>query len=81
MAVGLATISSPLPRCVELVNASGAGAIATTPKEVVQQLDLWEKDPLALEEIKKIARQWAEANLDSVTEYNNLATQFHRLLR
>ena len=81
MAVGLATISSPLPRCVELINASGAGAIATTPKEVVQQLDLWEKDPLALKEIKKIARQWAEANLDSVTEYNNLATQFHRLLR
>ena len=81
MSVGLAIISSPLPRCIDLINTSGAGAIASTPKEVAQQLDLWEKDPVALKDIKATARQWAEVNLDSVTEYNNLATQFHQLLR
>ena len=81
MAVGLATISSPLPRCVELINESGAGVIASTPEEVAQQLDSWAKDPSVLKEIKAAARQWAEDNLDSVTEYNNLATQFHQLLR
>jgi glycosyltransferase involved in cell wall biosynthesis len=81
MSVGLAIISSPLPRCIDLINTSGAGAIASTPKEVARQLELWEKDPVALKDIKATARQWAEVNLDAVTEYNNLATQFHQLLR
>jgi glycosyltransferase involved in cell wall biosynthesis len=80
MTVGLATISTPLPRCIDLINRSGAGVIASTADEVAATLNLWASDPESLDVVKDSARSWAEENLDPVTEYDNLVAQFRRLL-
>ncbi len=73
MAVGLATISSPLPRCVELIGKSGSGAIAAGPEAVSAQLRAWQSKPRDLDQIRANAHAWAAANLDSNAEYDRLA--------
>jgi glycosyltransferase involved in cell wall biosynthesis len=69
MAVGLATISTPLPRCVELISLSGAGVIADGAEAVAAELMAWQQDPAALDAIRAKASEWAKSNLDSEAEY------------
>ena len=73
MAVGLATISSPLPRCIELIEKSGSGAIAANSEALSAQLHAWQSNPGDLDQIRANAHAWAAANLDSEAEYDRLA--------
>ena len=69
MSCGLATISTPLPRCISLVNESGGGKIAADSTEVAEILNHWQRDHDEILAIRTAARRWAEANLDSEREY------------
>ncbi len=55
MAVGVAIISSPLPRCVELINKSGAGTIAASAEDVAAQLNAWSMQVSDLQGLKNEA--------------------------
>lgn len=81
MSVGLATISSPLPRCVELIISSKSGAIAHTPDEAAQYLKRWRENPLEIDQIRSQAISWANENLDSEREYAIFATEMAKLTR
>ncbi len=81
MSVGLATISSPLPRCIELIDLSNSGAIESSPEGVAQRLQDWRENPRELDQIRKRARDWAEQNLDSEREYANFAAEMVKLTR
>ena len=80
MAVGLATISTPLPRCVELLALSGAGVVASTSAEMAEILKSWQKKPDEIDQIRARAKAWAEENLDSMTEYGRLTQEFEKIL-
>jgi len=73
MAIGLATISTPLPRCIKLIDASGGGAIAASSDDVANQLENWLENPKDLDAVRTRARQWAKENLDSAAEYGRFA--------
>ncbi len=69
MSSGLATICTPLPRCIALINESGAGKIASDSTEVAALLNHWESNPDEIRAIRAQAKRWAEQNLDSESEY------------
>jgi len=69
MSAGLATISTPLPRCIELLDQSQGGKSAATSSEVAQLLNHWEENPDEIRAIRAQAKSWADANLDSEREY------------
>lgn len=69
MSCGLATISTPLPRCIELIQDSQSGAIAKNSDEVAALLNEWSENPLTLSAKRRNALEWSEKNLDSATEY------------
>lgn len=81
MAVGLATISTPLPRCVELIEASRSGAIETTSKGVAARLKAWQENPEELDKLRTQASKWAADNLDSEREYAIFAAEMAKLTR
>lgn len=81
MAVGLATITTPLPRCVELLEKSKAGAIADGPQSVASILLLWEKNPAKIEKLRSSALTWAAKNLDNEAEYGVMVDRLRALLR
>jgi glycosyltransferase involved in cell wall biosynthesis len=80
MAAGLATISSPLPRCVELLKRSQAGVTADSPEEVAAQLKTWQFAPAEIEIIRNQAQLWAAANLDGGGEYDSFANAVKLLI-
>lgn len=80
MAVGLATISTPLPRSVELIEKSGSGEIADGPESVARILKGWQSDPNALKEVRRAALEWASRNLDSGAEYGAMVKAITRLI-
>ncbi len=80
MAVGLAIISTPLPRCIELIAKSESGVIAASAAEVATALHEFEVDLPRLEVMRRQGREWAEANLDSEREYGALVTAIRALL-
>jgi len=69
MSCGLATISTPLPRCVSLLEQSGGGAIAADSSEVAAILNRWESHRDEILAIRHSAKSWATENLDSEREY------------
>lgn len=81
MSVGLASISSPLPRCIELHSLSNFGAIETTPEGVAARLEYWTNHPLELDQIRGQVQDWTTKNLDSEQEYVNFATEMVKLTR
>ncbi len=81
MSVGLAVISSPLPRCVEIIKEGGGGAIASNPNEVVAQLKYWESHQVELDQIRNQASHWASTHLDSEREYAIFAAEMVKLTR
>ena len=80
MAVGLATITTPLPRCVELISRAKSGAVADGPASVAKLLATWEASPEKLEKLRANALTWAEKNLDSQAEYAAMTTPLRTLL-
>ena len=80
MAVGLAIISTPLPRCVDLIEKSGSGLIAASAEEVASALNSFENDLSSLQLMRTKGREWAEVNLDSAREYGALVAAIHALL-
>lgn len=81
MSVGLATISTPLPRCAELITNSGAGELADGPESVAHILKHWADHPAEIKAIRKRALDWSRANLDSDREYGAMVTAIHSLIR
>ena len=81
MSVGLATISTPLPRCAELITKSGAGELADGPESVARILKQWADHPAEIKAIRKRALDWSSENLDSDTEYGAMVSAIHSLIR
>ncbi len=81
MAVGLATISTPLPRCIELIAESKSGAIESTPEEVALRLTAWRNNPEELDVVRSQGAKWASDNLDSEREYAIFAAEMVKLTR
>jgi glycosyltransferase involved in cell wall biosynthesis len=69
MSAGLATISTPLPRCADLIEQSGGGAIADSASRVADILNRWAANPDEIRAIRLAAKTWADAHLDSEREY------------
>jgi glycosyltransferase involved in cell wall biosynthesis len=78
-AAGLATISTPLPRCVELINQSGGGAIATSTDEISGLLSNWAKDPAPLITMRQRALTWSREVLKSEEQYQAFASAIRSL--
>jgi len=80
MAAGLAIISTPLPRCVELIEQSGAGSIAASADDVAAALHRFESDRAYLDKCRKDGSAWAEKHLDGAAEYGKFVTAVRALL-
>ena len=81
MSVGVATISTPLPRCIEIIESSKSGAIAATSLEVATLLNHWKNHPQELDKLRSNGLKWAAENLDSEREYANFAAEMVKLTR
>lgn len=68
-ACGLATISTSLPRCVDLISQSGGGKIADTASDVAAILNGWQASPKDLEVVRGSALTWATNELNSQAQY------------
>ena len=80
MAAGLAIISTPLPRCVDLIEKSGSGIIAASADEVAAALQRFASDENYLAACRSQGAQWAAKNLDSASEYGKFVTAVRALL-
>ncbi len=80
-ACGLATISTSLPRCVELIAASGGGAIADSPEEIARLLSKWQAEPSELLKIRASALNWAQNELNSEAQYGQFVAAVKSLTR
>lgn len=69
MAAGLAIISLPLPRCVELLDESKSGLIAANADEVSSILQHWGENRMAVEALARSGKQYADSHLNSDEEY------------
>ncbi|MCX6440394.1 MAG: glycosyltransferase [Actinobacteria bacterium] len=69
MASGVATISTPLPRCIELLEKSKGGVIAADAQSVAATLNAWATNPTTLIHMRKNAVTWATSNLNASAEY------------
>jgi glycosyltransferase involved in cell wall biosynthesis len=81
MSVGVATISSPLPRCIEIIEASKSGAIAGSALDVAHILEEWKINPEKIDQFRANGLKWAEENLDSEREYAKFAAEMAKLTR
>jgi glycosyltransferase involved in cell wall biosynthesis len=81
MSVGVASISTPLPRCIEIIEASNSGAIAATTGEVAERLNHWKNHPEELDALRANGLKWASENLDSEQEYAKFAAEMVKLTR
>ncbi|TRZ85602.1 MAG: glycosyltransferase [Streptomycetaceae bacterium] len=80
MASGLATISTPLPRCIELIEKSNSGVIAKDAAEVAVTLNAWATNSSALIAMRKNAVAWATSNLNSAAEYEAFVSAIKALI-
>ena len=69
MASGLATISTPLPRCIELIDESKGGVIAGDAVAVAAQLNAWATHSKPLIDMRRNALNWSSSHLDATAEY------------
>jgi len=81
MAVGLATISTSLPRSKALLDQSGAGSCADSPEQVAQILHQWTTNPDEIDRIRENALRWANQHFDGASEYQAFASAVTGLLR
>ena len=66
---GLAILSTPLPRCVELINESGGGVIAKDATSAAAVLNSWVNNQDAINGIRTNAKRWAHETLQSEVQY------------
>lgn len=78
-AAGLATISTPLPRCVELIKQSGGGEIAGSSEEISGLLSSWAKNPAPLKAMRQKALTWSQEVLKSEEQYAAFASAIRSL--
>ena len=81
MAVGLATITTSLPRCTALINESGGGVVLDAASEISRQLQQWAAHPEELKKVRASASAWAAAHLNSEREYGAFAAAVKGLSR
>lgn len=81
MCSGLAIISTPLPRCIALIEKSQSGVIASSAQEVADQLALWVADPSTLMAARANGLQWSAQNLDSEAEYGAFVSGVKSLIK
>ncbi len=72
MAVGLATITTSLPRCAALIQESQSGVVADSAAAVADQLQSWEKNSKPLLAMRANALAWSATNVDAAAEYEPL---------
>lgn len=70
---GLAVLTSPLPRAVELLRLAGAGQVANGAGEAAACLRRWAADPALLASHRRAARSWADEHLRGRDEFANFA--------
>jgi glycosyltransferase involved in cell wall biosynthesis len=80
MSVGLATITTPLPRSAALVEASRSGALADGPASVAKLLNSWEIKPAQLEKLRANGLTWSVKNLDAEAEYGAMVSRIQALI-
>ena len=78
-AAGLATISTPLPRCIELIKQSGGGQIAATSIEISGLLNSWANDQDSLLRMRQKALSWSQEVLNSEAQYVGFASAIRSL--
>ena len=78
-AAGLATISTPLPRCIELIKQSGGGQIAATSIEISGLLNSWANDQDSLLMMRQKALSWSQEVLNSEAQYVGFASAIRSL--
>jgi glycosyltransferase involved in cell wall biosynthesis len=66
---GLAVISSPLPRCVELINESGGGVISQSDEGAASVLNSWADNRDALLNIRRKSKIWGRETLNPDAHY------------
>ena len=80
MASGVATISTPLPRCIELIEKSKGGVIVTDAHSVAATLNAWAADPSTLIRVRENAVTWATSNLNASAEYEAFVSAIKALI-
>jgi glycosyltransferase involved in cell wall biosynthesis len=66
---GLAVISSPLPRCIELINESGGGVISQSDEGAASVLNSWADNHDALLNIRRKSKIWGRETLNPDAHY------------
>lgn len=73
-------LATPLPRMVEILNASGGGEVAASTEEVVAHLKTWAHDRSSVEEMSRRGASWAYDEL-AAAPYAELAAAVAELRR
>jgi glycosyltransferase involved in cell wall biosynthesis len=81
IACGLAVVSSPLPRAVQLLGQSGAGAIVENDAEVISLLRAWSQDRTPVLRHRANARAWAAAQNGWDAQYEEFGNRVKALLQ
>ena len=80
MTIGLAVVSTPLPRCAELIRQSQSGFVSADALEISEQLNAWALDPRPLTQMRQNAASYAAENFDSRAEYLAFVSAIKNLL-
>lgn len=73
-AAHLAVLTTPLPRCVELVSAHQVGKVVVDAAQAGAELIAWANDRASLRAVRAAAALWAKT-LDTSAEYGPFAAQ------
>ena len=76
---GLAVISSPLPRCVDLINQSGGGAIVQSDEAAASILNSWAQNQDALLNMRRKSKIWATQTLNPDAHYLHFSEEVAKL--
>ena len=66
---GLAAISTPLPRCIEIIERSKGGVISHDVAQAARVMNEWATNPLPLIEMRSAAKNWAHKDLGIEEHY------------
>jgi len=76
---GLAVISSPLPRCITLIEESGGGVISQSDEVAASILNSWADNKDALLNIRRKAKIWAHETLNPQAHYQAFLDEVKKL--
>jgi glycosyltransferase involved in cell wall biosynthesis len=75
LAMGLAVLTTPLPRVAALLDGSLAGALVTDAEAAAEVLRGWSAAPAELAKARRAAFEWAERELRDANPYDLLAAE------